>query len=170
MINKSRTKRDKLNQEKGRLERDMQQADTARQKLTLLDESNKKTQLYLTCARRIYDELNEVYTSSETKIRNQLQNTINDIFKQIYEGGLSLTIDEKYHITVQANDYEGDVETSTAQSISVIFAFITGFEAAHEYLTSSRKKMIILGTLSLVFLAIPSGILELILVGKPREY
>lgn len=24
------------------------------------------------------------------------------------------------------NDYEGDVETSTAQSISVIFAFITG--------------------------------------------
>lgn len=126
VINKSRAKRDKLNQEKGSFERDMQQADTARQKLTLLDESNKKTQLYLTCARRIYDELNEVYTSSETKIRNQLQDTINDIFKHIYEGGLSLTIDEKYHITVQANDYEGDVETSTAQSISVIFAFITG--------------------------------------------
>jgi len=54
--------------------------------------------------------------------------------------------------------------------VGCVFAFLTGFEAAHEYLTSSRKKMIILGTLSLVFLAIPSGILELILVGKPREY
>lgn len=39
---------------------------------------------------------------------------------------LSERVDSKYHITVQANDYEGDVETSTAQSISVIFAFITG--------------------------------------------
>lgn len=35
------------------------------------------------------------------------------------------TIDDKYHISVYATDYEGDVETSTAQSISVIFAFIT---------------------------------------------
>ena len=77
-------------------------------------------------ARKIYEELENVYRTSEEEIRNRLQDTINDIFKQIYEGGLSLTIDSKYHITVQANDYEGDVETSTAQSISVIFAFITG--------------------------------------------
>ena len=75
---------------------------------------------------KIYEELENVYRTSEEEIRNRLQDTINDIFKQIYEGGLSLTIDPKYHITVQANDYEGDVETSTAQSISVIFAFITG--------------------------------------------
>ena len=59
-------------------------------------------------------------------IRRKLENTINDIFKQIYEGGLSLTIDSKYHISVYANDYDGEVETSTAQSISVIFAFIAG--------------------------------------------
>ena len=39
---------------------------------------------------------------------------------------MSLTIDEKYQISVYTNDYDGDVETSTAQSISVIFAFITG--------------------------------------------
>ena len=126
VINKSRKERDELNQEKGRLEGELSRADTARKKLTLLDESNKRTQLYLTCAERIYKELNEVYKNSEEKVRIQLQNTINDIFKRIYEGGLSLTIDEKYHISVQANDFEGDVETSTAQSNSVIFAFITG--------------------------------------------
>ena len=124
-INKSNTERDRLNVERGGLEKDMERADSERQNLTLLDESNKRTQLYLTYAKRIYDELENVYKISEAKIRDRLQDTINDIFKQIYEGGLSLTIDEKYHITVQANDYEGDVETSTAQSISVIFAFIT---------------------------------------------
>lgn len=124
-INKSNKDRDRLNVERGGLEKEMERADSERQNLTLLDESNKRIQLYLTYAKRIYDELENVYQTSETKIRDCLQDTINDIFKQIYEGGFSLTIDAKYHITVQANDYEGDVETSTAQSISVIFAFIT---------------------------------------------
>ena len=125
-INKCSNERDKLNIERGGLEKERERADTERQNLTLLDEKNRKTQLYLTYARKIYEELENVYRTSEEEIRNRLQDTINDIFKQIYEGGLSLTIDPKYHITVQANDYEGDVETSTAQSISVIFAFITG--------------------------------------------
>jgi len=125
-INKCNNDRDKLNIERGGLEKERERADTERQNLTLLDEKNRKTQMYLTYARKIYEELENVYRTSEEEIRNRLQDTINDIFKQIYEGGLSLTIDPKYHITVQANDYEGDVETSTAQSISVIFAFITG--------------------------------------------
>lgn len=99
--------------------------DSIRFKLTILEEDDIGSR-YLTYARKIYEELENVYRTSEEEIRNRLQDTINDIFKQIYEGGLSLTIDSKYHITVQVNDYEGDVETSTAQSISVIFAFITG--------------------------------------------
>lgn len=105
---------------------DRDRADTERRNLALLDERNRKIEIYKAYAERIYSELLEVYTTSEAKIRAQLQDTINDIFKQIYEGGLYLTIDERYHISVYANDYEGDVETSTAQSISVIFAFITG--------------------------------------------
>ena len=70
--------------------------------------------------------MQEVYNTSEREVRERLQTTINDIFKQIYDGGLYLTIDDRYHISVYATNYEGDVETSTAQSISVIFAFITG--------------------------------------------
>ena len=124
-INKCNNDRDKLNRERGGLEKERERADTERQNLTLLDEKNRKTQMYLTYARKIYEELENVYRTSEEEIRNRLQDTINDIFKQIYEGGLSLTIDSKYHITVQANDYEGDVETSTAQSISVIFDVCT---------------------------------------------
>lgn len=125
-INKCNNDRDKLNIERGGLEKERERADTERQNLTLLDEKNRKTQMYLTYARKIYEELENVYRTSEEEIHNRLQDTINDIFNQIYEGGLSLTIDSKYHIAVQANDYEGDIETSTAQSISVIFAFITG--------------------------------------------
>ena len=125
-IRKDNVERDRKIAEKARKESEMERADTERRNLTLLDENNKKIEIYKAYAERIYKELQDVYATSEAEIRDRLQTTINDIFKQIYEGGLYLTIDEKYHISVYATDYDGDVETSTAQSISVIFAFITG--------------------------------------------
>lgn len=125
-IKKSQSERDQLLIRKGGYEKDAGRADTERRNLTLLDDKNKKIEIYKAYAERIYSELQAVYVSSEAEIRRKLETTINEIFKNIYEGGLSLTIDEKYHISVYADDYDGDVETSTAQSISVIFAFITG--------------------------------------------
>lgn len=125
-IAKDRAERDRKIAEKARKESERDRADTERRNLTLLDETNKKIEIYKTYAERIYKELLVEYSTSEEKIRTRLQTTINDIFKQIYNGGLYLEIDEKYHISVYVTDYEGDVETSTAQSISVIFAFITG--------------------------------------------
>ena len=125
-ITKDRAERDKKIADRARKETERDRADAERRNLTLLDETNKKIEIYKTYAERIYKELLVEYSSSEEKIRTRLQTTINDIFKQIYNGGLYLEIDEKYHISVYVTDYEGDVETSTAQSISVIFAFITG--------------------------------------------
>ena len=125
-IKKSQTERDQLLIKKGGYEKEAGRADTERRNLTLLDDKNKKIEIYKAYAEQIYKELQSVYASSEAEIRSKLETTINEIFKTIYEGGLSLTIDEKYHISVYADDYDGDVETSTAQSISVIFAFITG--------------------------------------------
>ena len=125
-IAKDRAERDRKIAERARKETERDRADTERRNLTLLDEANKKIEIYKTYAERIYKELLVEYSTSEEKIRTRLQTTINDIFKQIYNGGLYLEIDDKYHISVYVTDYEGDVETSTAQSISVIFAFITG--------------------------------------------
>ena len=125
-IRDSGIEKDRLLIRKGGYESDAERADTERRNLTLLDDKNKKIEIYKAYAERIYQELLEVYATSEAEIRSKLETTINEIFKQIYDGGLYLTIDEKYHISVYANEYDGDVETSTAQSISVIFAFITG--------------------------------------------
>lgn len=125
-IRQCSAERDQKNRDRGALEQKSGRAYTERQNLTLLDDKNKKIEIYKAYAERIYAELLQAYNQSEAEIREKLERIINEIFKQIYDGGLYLTIDEKYHISVYANDYEGDVETSTAQSISVIFAFITG--------------------------------------------
>ena len=139
-IRKNQTERDQLLMRKGGFEKDATRADTERRNLTLLDENNKKIEIYKAYAEKIYEELQDVYISSEAEIRSKLEATINEIFRTIYEGGLSLTIDEKYHISVYADDYDGDVETSTAQSISVIFAFITGIiKMARENRTANNE-------------------------------
>ena len=125
-ISRDKADQKKLYQKQGRLQNELQRADSEREKLINLDEKNRKIALYKEYAEQVYRELLNDYKESEEEIRNKLQDTINDIFKSIYQGGLSLSIDEKYHISVFVEDYSGDVETSTAQSISVIFAFITG--------------------------------------------
>lgn len=103
--------------------------ETERNELTLKDENNRKIEVYKAYAQYMYDTLKALYTEKETETREKLEATVNEIFKKIYNGGFSLSIDEKYNIQVIVNEFEGytgDVETSTAQSISVIFAFIAG--------------------------------------------
>lgn len=126
VIRSSQEERDKCISDRGDAQGRKERAVTRRGELALLDEKNKKTEIYKAYAERVYRELVEFYKKSEDEVRTRLQDTINEIFKQIYEGGLALTIDDKYHISVYADEYRGNVETSTAQSISVIFAFITG--------------------------------------------
>ena len=99
--------------------------ENSRSELSLLDKNNRKIELYKAYTERIYLEMYAEYKAKEKQIREDLEASINDIFKTIYNGGLSLTIDDHYNISVYVTDYEGDVETSTAQGIAVIFAFIS---------------------------------------------
>lgn len=113
----------------GSLTTEKTRRDTERKELTLKDENNRKIEVYKAYAQYMYDTLKAIYAEKETETREKLEATVNEIFKKIYNGGFSLSIDEKYNIQVIVNEFEGytgDVETSTAQSISVIFAFIAG--------------------------------------------
>ena len=119
----------RLNQQVGSITTEKNRRETERNELTLKDENNRRIEVYKAYAQYMYDTLKTLYAQKEEETRKLLEATVNEIFKNIYNGGFSLNIDEKYNIQVIVNDYEGfsqDVETSTAQSISVIFAFIAG--------------------------------------------
>lgn len=124
-----KTERDGLNKEQGSYETQKKLKVAERKELTLKDETNRKIEVYKAYAQYMYDVLLDEYTQKETETRSQLQETVNGIFKHIYNGGLSLSLDENYNVNIIVNDFEGynsDVETSMAQRISVIFAFIAG--------------------------------------------
>ncbi|MBF7081852.1 AAA family ATPase [Desulfallas sp. Bu1-1] len=128
-LNYLKKERDELNIEQGSYETQKKLKIAERKELTLKDEANRKIEVYKAYAQYMYDVLLDEYTQKETETRNQLQKTVNGIFKHIYNGGLALSLDENYNVNIIVNDFRGynsDVETSTAQSISVIFAFIAG--------------------------------------------
>lgn len=101
-----------------------------RQELANKDDTNRKIEIYRAYAQYMFDKLSEEYLVKETEMREALQATVNELFQNIYNGGFSLSLDEKYNIQInvidQAAGFAEDIETSTAQSISVIFAFIAG--------------------------------------------
>lgn len=145
----SRENEEKINNltaENGKLEWQKGQYESQIQSLALADEQNKTIATYKAYAQYIYDTLNAEYAAEETKTRNELQESINEIFKTIYAGGLSLKIDEKYNIQVlvdQFSEFNQDIETSTAQSISVIFAFISGIiKMARERQNSGEEHLV----------------------------
>lgn len=114
----------------GELTTNRNRMDSERQTLALQSDTNKKLAIYIAYAQRIYDILSSDYSVREKEVRNNLEAAINEIFYTIYKGGLSLSIDDKYNIqTIISDDssYNGVMDdTSTAQSISIIFAFIAG--------------------------------------------
>lgn len=121
--------RDTLNIQKGSYTTSRDRCETERNELTLKDDNNRKIEVYKAYAEYMYDTLSALYTEQEDATRDELEKVVNEIFKQIYNGGFSLKIDEKYNIQVIVDDFQGytdDVETSTAQNISIIFAFIAG--------------------------------------------
>ena len=124
-----RYERVRLSERKGALETKRERCETSINELVLKDDNNKRIARFKAYATYMYQYLYSVYKKKESEVRDQLENTVNDIFKEIYNGGFSLKLDEKYNVQIQVDDFDGyvgDVETSTAQSISVIFAFIAG--------------------------------------------
>lgn len=128
-INELKDEKSSLLEEKGAKTEQQRRTQSSLDEQALKSDSNKKIAVYRAYATYMYQLLKDDYSKRETEVRERLKKNINDIFKNIYNGKLSLQVDEKYNIKVELDEftsYSGMIETSTAQSMSVIFAFIAG--------------------------------------------
>ena len=118
---------DELNRKVGALEQDLKKTNERRDKLISINNDNKEVILYRNYASALYDLINKNYLESEVKVREDLERKINEIFKEILDDGLHLQVDENYYINVTVDgleEFNDNIERSTAQNYSVIFAFI----------------------------------------------
>lgn len=128
-INELKDEKSSLLEEKGAKTEQQRRTQSSLDEQALKSDSNKKIAVYKAYATYMYQLLKDDYSKRETEVRERLKKNINEIFKNIYNGKLSLQVDEKYNIKVELDEftsYSGMIETSTAQSMSVIFAFIAG--------------------------------------------
>jgi DNA sulfur modification protein DndD len=107
-------------------ETDRDRKKTDRDTLALKDENNRRVMIYKAYAQYMLDTLKTLYADEEQKIREKLEQTVNEIFRSILGEGFSLSLSEKYDVQVALKEFGGSSETSTAQNISIIFAFIAG--------------------------------------------
>ena len=107
-----------------------QAVEAKRLRILSQNERNLKNLLYLRYAEEVAKQLKETYTKKEKETRKELEETINRIFEEIYDGGIELHVSDDYNVRTIVTDTFGstkgdDLEQNTAQSYAVIFAFIS---------------------------------------------
>lgn len=98
---------------------------------SLTDNANKYI-LYRAYAKKIYDELLDLYIRTEKKTLSELENRINDIFSRIYDENIRITLDNRYSpkaAFVNVETPDDNPEKNNARDWSVIFAFTAGIMA-----------------------------------------
>lgn len=113
--------RDSLNQEKGEKESRKSALEERCRVAATGNQKNAEIETYKTYATYVYNSLKETYDEKEAETRQRLAMVIDEIFRQIYDGDFSLSLDEKYNIEVTPQ-----LQTSTGQSVAIILAFIAG--------------------------------------------
>jgi DNA sulfur modification protein DndD len=126
-----RSEREGLIREVGSKETDRQRLETERSGFALKSKANRKIETHKAYAQAMYDILKSKYTHRENEIRKELSEKVDTIFRRIYKGGLSLTLDENYNIVLNVIDCDGwcsdkEIDTSTGQGYAVILGFIGG--------------------------------------------
>ena len=128
LVNEQTTKRGRVES----IDSDIHRKASDRDNLVNIDETNKRYIRYLAYAEYLYDSFSKRYAVLEQRTRFKLEKKINEIFPEIYDGGMRIEVDDKYNIKVLVDDNElsdDEVEKNTAQSYSVIFAFISSIIA-----------------------------------------
>jgi len=121
-----RSDKEGLISRRGGLMETRNRTESRRDELALKDKNNRSIMIFREYAQYMLNTLREQYSIEETKIRNKLEESVNEIFRSILGEGFSLNLSEKYDVAVTLSDFGGFSETSTAQNISIIFAFISG--------------------------------------------
>ena len=111
------------------LQKELEEANAEISRLQIKVEKNQMLEEKILYARHAYNKFKQTYDYQEAQTREKLEDQINELFKQIYAGGMRINIDDKYRITSyvdELQDNTSNLDANTARSYSIIFAFIVG--------------------------------------------
>lgn len=118
-----------INQYTYQIESNTRNKREAEDKLNKLSQANSQNKYIADCmehTKYISTILEKHLIQKESQLRESMQTLINKIFSEVFTKDYNITIDKSYRLTI--TDTLGtpqDIDTSGAQSISVVLAFIT---------------------------------------------
>jgi DNA sulfur modification protein DndD len=132
MLEKKSREIKSLYEKQGALKREIENCNNVINELLKKDKSNLKLRGYITYTQKLFDWVNEAYTSKEVAIRSQLEMKVNSNFSRMYHGNRNILIDSKYRVKYM------DITTEESDGLKAVknFAFVSGLvELAKEALT-----------------------------------
>ena len=112
-------------------EKDKNVLEAEKNKLSQISKKNAQIIEYLSYAREVYNHFDRDYEERSKKTRKELESRMNVFLTRIFDGSISITIDDKYNIGTYVKDGEFldanniEMDKSTAQGYAIIFAFIS---------------------------------------------
>lgn len=119
-----RTKKSGLDKMVGALEESIKRNTKEQGLLASKSSDNRRIELTKKYANELYNMFCKEYAAKEKDTKEKLEKYININFNKFFAGRLRLQIDDRYAVRVSVNDKFNSLETSTAQGIAVIFAFL----------------------------------------------
>lgn len=119
----------------GSIERDI--SDTKRQiddcirelnGLAVKNDKNDLIRLMIKYAEEVYNWFKETYDQLEQEVREQLTDSINRIFKEMYHGSRKIEVDSNYRIKLKTDIGEKQITTDESKGLEAVknFSFISG--------------------------------------------
>jgi DNA sulfur modification protein DndD len=135
---------EKLVSDKGSVERDIENAERGIASLAVTSDKNKKLQKRIAYAEALFQWFDESYSRREAEIKENLLESVNRIFAEMYHGHRIVTIDDKYRITLLAQVASQQMSVDESRGLEAVknFSFIAGLvDIARKKITNNSMSI-----------------------------
>jgi len=134
--------REKLIEDKGGVEREIENLEKKIASLVEKTDSNRKLQNYVAYSEALYNWFNSSYVKREKEVKKDLNESVNRIFTKMYSGHRIVSINDNYQIRLLANIGSENEELADTGGLKAIknFAYITGLvDIARKNVKKTKK-------------------------------
>jgi DNA sulfur modification protein DndD len=113
---------------KGSVENEIKNAERRIDSLAATSDKNRVLQKRIRYAEALFEWFDKSYSTREVEIKKNLLESVNRIFAEMYHGKRTVTIDDKYHITLlaQVASQQRSIDESRGLEAVKNFSFIAG--------------------------------------------
>ncbi len=133
-----------IDKEIGVIEKEKEDNQKSLDKLVISSEKNERLYKCIAYAQGVFEWLKQGYDKDEEAVKENLLNSVNEIFKKMYHGNRIVTLNDKYQITLMSEVSSERIATDESKGLETVknFSFIAGLvDLARKKAESNRRDM-----------------------------